>query len=174
MIRGSFEIWEFVVLVGAALILIGGFILNTAMGIGSPEVVIFAGFVTMTSTLFVRPVWLLVNKNRINDWERAKATITNKVIEKVTGRYANYVTKVTLSFMDKMDRHYNEVIVARSFLRRMGEGAELKIAFDPKHPDRLIVPELARRQVKVMTITGIILIATMAALWAVAFVLDKK
>lgn len=175
MIRGSFKIGEFAVLIAAALILFGGFILNTAMGIGSPEVVIFAGFVTMTATLFVRPLWLLVNKNRINDWEHVTAEVVNRELTKVRHRNTTYYrVTLTLRFKDGMSKEYNESFTAPAFMRGANEGKEYEIAFNPKHPDRFIALKPAHEQAVLMTILGIILEMAMIALSIFAYIMDKS
>ena len=172
MIKGSFEIWEFAVMIMAALILISGFALNS-MENGSPEIAVFAGFLTMAAILFVRPVWLLVNRKRIESWEHTKATVKNKSFEKVHSRYTNYVIKLTLAFKDKMNKHYLETFNAPAFMRHAKEGDEYEIAFDPKQPDRLIALNPAHKQAVLMTVFGIILEIAMTILWIIAFVLDK-
>lgn len=166
MIKGTFKVWEFIVLMAAGLILFGGFILNTAMGIGSPEIVIFTAFLTMTATLFVRPVWLLVNRGRIENWEHVTATIVNKQFSKVKHRNTTYYrVTLTLCFKDGMGKEYNESFTAPAFMRQAAEGDEYEIAFDPKHPDRLIALDPARKQAVLMTIFGIILEMAIIALW---------
>ena len=175
MINGTFKVWEFAVLIAAWLIILGGFVLNIAVGIGSPEIFIFAGFLTMTATLFVRPVWLLVNKNRINDWEHVTATVADKKFLPVKFRRSTvYKVMLTLRFKDGMGKEYNESFTAPAFMRQANEGAEYEIAFDPKHPDRLIALNPAHEQAVLMMILGLILEISFIALSIFAYVMDKS
>lgn len=166
MINGTFKVWEFAVLISAWLIILGGFVLNIAVGIGSPEFFIFAGFLTMTATLFVRPIWLLVNRGRIENWEHVTARVADKKFLPVKFRRSTvYKVILTLRFKDGMGKEYNESFTAPAFMRRADNGVEYEIAFDPKHPDRLIALDPARKQAVLMTIFGIILEMAVIALW---------
>lgn len=174
MIKGSFEIWEFVVLLSTFLIFVMGFVLSNFAGIGSPEITIFACITVMIATLFVRPVWFLANKGRIKNWEHATAKVVDKQLSKIRYHHSTgYQVTLTLRFRDSMGKEYNESIIAPAFMRRVKEGVEFKIAFDPKHPDRLIVSDTARKQVITMTVTGIILEVLIITLSIIAFVLDQ-
>lgn len=175
MIKGTFKVWESVVLIAALLILIGGFMLDAmGMGISSPEIVVFAMFLTMTATLFVRPIWLFVNRGRINDWEHVTATIVDKQFLPVKFRCTTvYRVMLTLRFKDGMGKEYNESFAAPAFMRGATEGNEYEIAFDPKHPERLIALDPAREQAVLMTILGIILEMSMIALTIFAYVMDN-
>lgn len=174
MIKGSFEIWEFVVLLSTVPIFVMGFVLSNFAGIGSPEITVFLCMVVMIATLFVRPVWFLLNKGRVKNWEHATATVVNKQLSKMRYHYSvGYQVLLTLRFRDSMGKEYNESLIAPAFMRRVKEGVEFKIAFDPKKPDRLIVSDTARKQVTTMTVTGIILEVLIIALSIIAFVLDQ-
>lgn len=174
MIKGSFEIWEFVVLFSTFPIFILGFVLSNFVGIGSPEITIFSCMVVMIATLFVRPVWLLANKGRIKNWEHATAKVVDKQLSKIRYHHSTgYQVTLTLRFRDSMGKEYNESLIAPAFMRRVGKGVEYEIAFDPKHPDRLIVSDTARKQATTMTVTGIILEVLIITLSIIAFVLDQ-
>ncbi|MDE7397967.1 MAG: DUF3592 domain-containing protein [Oscillospiraceae bacterium] len=165
MIKGTFNIWEFVVLVAASVILFGGFALNNT-GIVPPEIAVFAGFLTMAAVLLVRPVWLLVNSRRIRNWEHVSAKVANKQFSEVKYHHTTkYRVTLTLCFKDEMGKEYNESFTAPAFMRQAAEGDEYEIAFDPKHPDRLIALDPARKQAVLMTIFGIILEMAIIALW---------
>lgn len=197
MIKGSFKIWEFVVLFSTIPIFILGLVLSNFAGIGSPEITIFTCFAVFTATLFVRPVWLLVNRKRIDGWEHTKATVknksfvkihseddnyvaklTNKLLGIIIPRYrsedASYAIKLTLTFKDKMNKSYLETFTAPAFMRRVKDGVEFGIVFDPERPDRLIVLETARRQAKTMAILGAVLEIAMIILWIIAAFMDKS
>ena len=175
MINGTFKVWEFAVLISAWLIILGGFVLNIAVGIGSPEFFIFAGFLTMTATLFVRPIWLLVNRGRIENWEHVTARVADKKFLPVKFRRSTvYKVILTLRFKDGMGKEYNESFTAPAFMRRADNGVEYEIAFDPKHPDRLIALNPAHEQAVLMTVLGIILEISFIALSIFAYVMDKS
>ena len=165
MIKGTFNIWEFAVLVAAAVILFGGFALNNT-GIVPPEIAVFAGFLTMAAVLLVRPIWLLVNSCRIRNWEHVSAEVVNKQFSEVKYHHTTgYRVTLTLCFKDEMGKEYNESFTAPAFMRGADKGDEYEIAFDPKHPDRLIALDPARKQAVLMTIFGIILEMAVIALW---------
>lgn len=165
MIKGTFNIWEFAVLVAASVMLFGGFALNNT-GIVPPEIAVFAGFLTMAAVLLARPVWLLANRGRIKNWEHVSATVVNKQFSEVKYHHTTkYRVTLTLCFKDEMGKEYNESFTAPAFMRQAAEGDEYEIAFDPKHPDRLIALDPARKQAVLMTIFGIILEMAIIALW---------
>lgn len=175
MITGSFEIWEFAVLVaGAVEIITVGFFGNYS-GLFPEAIAVYIGFVLMIAMLFVRPLWLLINRKRIKSLEHTAAVVTEKARQKFSSARSiiNYKTMLTLSFSSQTGQRYNETFLAPAFMKRAEKDDKYEIAFDPKNPKELIVLEPARKLAAVMTISGIILEAAVTVLWIVEFVLDK-
>lgn len=166
MIKGTFNIFEFAVVVVGTMVMIFGSMLSSLVGFITPGTSIFLGMMIVTAMLFVRPLWFLVNKQRIHEWEHVTATIANKQFDEAEYHHITKIRiNITLSFKDEMGNEYNQAFTAPAFMREANEGDEYEIAFDPNFPERLIVLEPARNQVKIMTIMGIVLEVAVAILW---------
>lgn len=167
MIKGNFNIFEFIVVAVGAMVMLFGGVPSRSMGFITPGTSIFLGMMIIIAMLFVRPLWLLVNKQRIHDWEHVTATVEDVNLAAEYHSTTKFRMSITLRFKDVMGKEYNESFAAPAFMRQSSEGDEYEIAFDPNFPDSLIVLEPARKQVKAMIITGVVLEAAAAILWFV-------
>lgn len=166
MIKGTFNIFEFIVVVAGSMVMLFGGVLSRSMGFITPGTSIFLGMMIIIAMLFVRPLWLLVNKQRIHDWEHVTATVENVQFDEAEYHSTTkFRMSITLRFKDVMGKEYKESFVAPAFMRESSEGDEYEIAFDSNSPDSLIVIEPACKQIKMMTIMGIILEVATAILW---------
>lgn len=168
MIKGTFNIFEFIVVAAGSAVMLFGGVLSRSAGFIAPGTSIFLGMMIIIAMLFVRPLWFLVNKQRIHDWEHVTATVENvQYNEAEYHSTTKFRMSITLRFKDVMGKEYNESFTAPAFMREAHEGDEYEIAFEPNFPDRLIVLEPARKQIKAMIITGVVLEAAAAILWFV-------
>lgn len=165
MIKGTFNIFEFIAVAAGSMVMLFGGVLSRSMGFITPGTSIFLGMMIIIAMLFVRPLWFLANKRHIHDWEHVTATVEDVNLAAEYHSTTKFRMSIMLRFKDVMGNEHHETFVAPAFMREASEGDEYEIAFDSNFPDRLIVLEPARKQVKIMTITGIVLEAAAAILW---------
>ncbi len=75
MIKGTFNIFEFIVVAAGSMVMLFGGVLSRSMGFITPGTSIFLGMMIIIAMLFVRPLWFLANKRHIHDWEHVTATV---------------------------------------------------------------------------------------------------
>lgn len=149
MTKGSYRIWENVILIISVLMAIAFWIFSL---INKTEIPPSAAviFIVMASALFAKPIWLLARIGKFT--ERAEAIVID-CVSKASGKA--YIKIYTFKFSDSRGNVY-EIGSGGSVLALFKEGKSYNIRFDPADPGKFIAVPMAYYQAAFSAVIGII------------------
>lgn len=160
MVKGSFKIWEAVIVgIGIAAVAIAA-IVCSAIGADIPKKLILGCMIFAALALFVRPIWLLINWGHMYDKEHS-AMVTDVYFERYGGRGGHFkFTKLTYGKKTKR----KDITVANVMFFSPKLGKTYKLVFSSRRPEEFLILPAARINAAVFAVLGIAIEIHLAAL----------
>lgn len=149
MTKGSYKIWETVILIMSALMILAFWILSALDTVEVPEKAAAVVFMVLAGAFFPRPIWLLTHIGKFT--ERAEAAAV-KCLTQRAGR-VHYKT-CTLKYSDSRGKTHKADSDSYAFVMSK-EGKRYNIRFAPNAPTGFIVVPYAYFQSAVFAVLGI-------------------